>query len=276
MSFRMTSLATTTMNQLQQKLDTIGHNLANSNTAGYKERQAEFSDILSQQIDNLTPANQAGPRLTPDGIRQGIGSRLGAINNKLDMGSIQKSERELDNVLLQENHLFQVQAEHNGEEEVQYTRDGIFYLHPTGTGDNVMLVTKEGQPILGQNGPIEFSAQQVTKIQMDDDGSVLVQRNNQPEWETVGILALTEALLPRSLEAVGDNQFRVPDELNETDILQAVAPEGQLLENGAVEMSNVSIQDQMTEMINAQRSYQMNARTVTMGDEMQGLVNQLR
>src|SRR5699024_12635135 len=86
---------------------------------------------------------------------------------------------------------------------------------------------------------------------MDDDGSVLVQRNNQPEWETVGILALTEALLPRSLEAVGDNQFRVPDELNETDILQAVAPEGQLLENGAVEMSNVSIQDQMTEMINS-------------------------
>lgn len=237
MSFRMTSLATTTMNQLQQKLDTIGHNLANSNTAGYKERQAEFSDILSQQIDNLTPANQAGPRLTPDGIRQGIGSRLGAINNKLDMGSIQKSERELD---------------------------------------NVMLVTKEGQPILGQNGPIVFSAHQVTKIQMDDDGSVLVQRNNQPEWENVGILALTEAVLPRSLESVGDNQFRVPDELNETDILQAVAPEGQLLENGAVEMSNVSIQDQMTEMINAQRSYQMNARTVTMGDEMQGLVNQLR
>jgi len=54
MSFRMTSLATTTMNQLQQKLDTIGHNLANSNTAGYKERQAEFSDILSQQIDNIS------------------------------------------------------------------------------------------------------------------------------------------------------------------------------------------------------------------------------
>jgi len=192
------------------------------------------------------------------------------------MGSIQKSDRELDNVLLQENHLFQVQAENNGEEEVQYTRDGIFYLTPTGTGDNVMLVTKEGQPVLGQNGPIEFSANQVTKIQMDDDGSVLVQRNNQPEWEDVGTLALTEAVLPRSLEAVGDNQFRVPDELNEADILQAVAPEGQLLENGAVETSNVSIQDQMTEMINAQRLYQMNARTVTMGDEMQGLVNQLR
>ena len=276
MSFRMMSLATMTMNQLQKKLDTIGHNLANSNTAGYKERQAEFSDILSQQINNLTPAEQAGPRLTPDGIRQGMGARLGAINNKLDMGSIQKSDRELDNVLLQENHLFQVQAEHNGEEEVQYTRDGIFYLNSTGTGNNVMLVTKEGQPILGQNGPIEFSANQVTKIQIEDDGSVLVQRNNLPEWEIVGTLALTEAVLPRSLEAVGDNQFRVPDDVNEADILQVVAPEGQLLENEAVEMSNVSIQDQMTEMINAQRSYQMNARTVTMGDEMQGLVNQLR
>src|SRR5699024_3294116 len=116
----------------------------------------------------------------------------------------------------------------------------------------------------------------LTKIQIEDDGSVLVQRNNLPEWEIVGTLALTEAVLPRSLEAVGDNQFRVPDDVNEADILQVVAPEGQLLENEAVEMSNVSIQDQMTEMINAQRSYQMNARTVTMGDEMQGLVNQLR
>src|SRR5699024_1490090 len=104
MSFRMMSLATTTMNQLQEKLDTIGHNLANSNTTGYKERQVEYSDMLSQQINNVTPADQARPRLTPDGIRQGMGARLGAINNKLDMGSIQKSDRELDNVLLQENH----------------------------------------------------------------------------------------------------------------------------------------------------------------------------
>lgn len=273
----MTSLATTTMNQLQQKLDTVGHNLANSNTTGYKERQAEFSDILSQQLNNLTPRDQAGPRLTPDGIRQGIGARLGAINNKLDMGSIQKSDRELDNVLLQENHLFQVQAEHNGREEVQYTRDGVFYLNPTNAGDNMMLVNQEGSPILGQNGaPIEFSATGITKIQMDDDGSLLVQRNNQSNWENVGTVAITEAVLPRALEAVGDNQFRVPEELNENDVLQAVAAQEQLIENGAVEMSNVSMQDQMTEMINAQRSYQMNARTVTMSDQMQGLVNQLR
>src|SRR5699024_9309744 len=160
--------------------------------------------ILSQQINNLTPVEQAGPRLTPDGIRQGMGARLGAINNKLDMGSIQKSDRELDNVLLQENHLFQVQAEHKGEEAGQYTLDGYIYLNETGTGNNVMLVTKEGQPILGQNGPIEFSANQVTKIQIEDDGSVFVQRNNLPEWEIVGTLALTEAVLPRSLEAVGD------------------------------------------------------------------------
>src|SRR5699024_5248115 len=119
---------------------------------------------------------QAGPRLTPAGIRQGIGSKLGAINNKLDIGAIQKSDRELDNVLLGESHLFQVQAEHNGMEEVQYTRDGVFYLHPTGTGDNVMLVNKEGLSVLGEGGPIEFFADQVTQIQMDDNGDILIQR----------------------------------------------------------------------------------------------------
>lgn len=262
------------MNQLQQKMDTIAHNLANSNTTGYKERQSQFSNILSQQVNNLTPADQAGPRRTPDGIREGIGARLGAIHSNLNIGHIQQTDRELDSVLLNEWHYFQVQAEHNGQQEVQYTRDGSFYLQPVGDGADMMLVTKEGLPVLGINGVIQFSGDQVEHLQISENGDIIVQRAGQNE--VVGTLALVEAMLPRALEAVGENQFRVPQEFNLNDVLQGVPGGENLLQSGALEMSNVSIQDQMTELINAQRSYQMNARSVTMSDQMQGLVNQLR
>ncbi len=276
MSFRMSSLAAGTMNQLQQKMDMIAHNLANSNTVGYKERQTEFSDLLSQQINNLTPADQAGPRLTPDGLREGMGARLGAINSNLEMGSIQVTERELDNVLRNEKHLFQVQAEHNGQQEVQYTRDGSFYLQPVGNGDDMMLVTQDGLPVLGQNGTIQFSGADVEQIQMDEAGNLYVKRAGQVEDEIVGTLALSEATFPRALETVGDNLFRIGEEFANNNVMQAVQNDDRVIQNGAIEMSNVSMQDQMTDLINAQRSYQMNARSVTMSDQMQGLINQLR
>lgn len=275
MSFRMASLATSTMNQLQNQMDMIAHNLANSNTTGYKERQAQFSNILSQQINNLTPADQAGPRRTPDGIREGIGSRLGAIHVNTGIGAIQETNRELDVALLQENHFFQVQAEHNGQQEVQYTRDGSFYLQPIGNGQNMMLVTKDGLPVLGENGAaIQFSGNNVQQLHINENGNIIVQRAGQNE--VVGTLAISEAILPRSLEAVGDNQFRIPENVELNDVIQAAQAEANMLQSGALETANVNMQDQMTQLINAQRSYQMNARSVTMSDQMQGLISQLR
>src|SRR5699024_5713549 len=106
-----------TMNQLQQKLDLIGHNLANSETTGYKGKNAEFSSLLFQQINNLRdPANAEG-RLTPDGIRVGSGARLGAINTDFSAGPLQTTDRALDVALLEDNHLFQIQISEDGTEE---------------------------------------------------------------------------------------------------------------------------------------------------------------
>lgn len=274
MSFRIMTQATGMMNQLQQQMDVLAHNLANSDTAGYKERQVEFSELLSQHINNLTPAAQTGERITPDGIREGIGAKLGAINNNTQFGSIQETNRDLDSALLQEQHYFQVLVEENGQEEIQYTRDGSFYLQPVGNGTNMMLVTSDGYPVQGINGTIQFSTDQVEHLQITDNGDIIVQRAG--ENEVVGSLAIAEITMSRSLEAVGDNRFRVPEGLGEEQIVEAVVGEGNLVQSGALEQSNVSIQEQMTQLMNAQRAYQLNARSVTMSDQMQGLVNQLR
>src|SRR5690625_1993965 len=120
--------AAVTMNQLQQKLDVIGNNMANSQTTGYKSRQAEFSSLLSQQINNMSRDGGAN-RLTPDGVRVGSGARLGQVKNNLEMGSIKETDRALDVALYKKKHLFQIEVTVYGVTDGIFTRDGTFYFH---------------------------------------------------------------------------------------------------------------------------------------------------
>lgn len=269
--------AAVTMNQLQNKMDVIGNNMANSQTTGYKTRQADFSSLLFQQIDNMTdPANAQG-RLTPDGVRVGSGARLGSVNVDLTPGAIKETDRALDTALMEKNHLFEIQVTEDDVTETRYTRDGSFYLSPVNDGQDVMLTTKDGYPVLGENGPIVIS-EGFDDINIQPNGQMTVQRGNVTE--NAGNLAITEAIRPRLLESAGDNAFRLPD-LDElgfdfAEVMQPVAPNTDLLQSGALEQSNVDLAGQMTDMMTSQRSYQFNARTISTTDQMMGLVNQLR
>ncbi|WP_100009919.1 flagellar hook-basal body protein [Lentibacillus sediminis] len=268
--------AAVTMNQLQQKMDIIGNNMANSQTTGYKTRQADFASLLFQQIDNLTdPANAEG-RLTPDGIRVGSGARIAQTVIDLSPGTMRQTDRSLDVALPEENHLFQIQVTENGVQETRYTRDGAFYLNPVNNNQDVMLTTGEGYPIVGTNGPI-IIPEGFDAITVRENGQITVQRGELTE--VAGEIAVVEAVRPRILEAMGTNTFRLPDlealGLDQGEIIQE-AGGNNLLQSGVLETSNVDIGKQMTDLINAQRSYQFQARTISMGDQMMGLVNQLR
>ncbi|MEN2767322.1 flagellar hook-basal body protein [Ornithinibacillus xuwenensis] len=265
--------AAVTMNQLQQKMDLIGNNLANSQTTGYKTKQANFASLLFQQINNMTdPANAEG-RLTPDGVRVGSGAKLGSVNIDLSLGAIKETGRTLDVALLEANHLFQVAVTENNVTETRYTRDGSFYLSPL-ANNQVMLTTKNGDPVLGVNGQIVFE-DGFDEITVAENGQISVRRGNNTE--VVGQLDVVEAVRPRLLEATGNNNFRLPDlealGYNQGEIIQDVEAS---LRSGALENSNVDMAEQLTDLINVQRSYQFNARTISMGDQMMGLVNQLR
>lgn len=269
--------AAVTMNQLQNQLDIIGHNLANSQTTGYKSRQTEFSSLLFQQINNMTdPANAEG-RLTPDGVRIGSGSALGSINIDLTVGSQKTTDRALDTALIGDNFLYQIQVTDDGEQEIRYTRDGAFYLNPINNSEVLMLTTREGHPVLGMNGPIMIN-EGFENINIDPNGQVIVRRGNQTE--VAGQISVVEAIRPRLLEAVGENTFRLPDleqlNFNFDEIIQPTDLTGNVLKSRTLETSNVDMSQQMTDLIMAQRSYQFNARTISMSDQMQGLINQLR
>lgn len=269
--------AAVTMNQLQNKLDLIGNNLSNSQTTGYKSRQADFSSLLFQQINNLNDPKNAEGRSTPDGVRIGSGAKLASTNINLNLGAITETGRGLDTALLRKNDLFQIQVTENGVAETRYTRDGSFYLSPVNNNQAIMLTTADGNPVIGENGPIVIPAG-FDSISIDENGEIMVTRGNGTQ--TAGRISIVEAIKPRLLEATGNNAFRLPDMqtlgYNLNEIIQETSPNDTLVKSGALERSNVDMSKEMTDMILTQRSYQFNARTISMSDQMMGLVNQLR
>ncbi|GAA5415835.1 flagellar basal-body rod protein FlgG [Paraliobacillus ryukyuensis] len=274
---RMAVQAAVTMRELQNKLDVVGHNMANLDTTGYKSRSASFSSLLFQQINNLSDeeANAVG-RVTPDGIRLGSGAKVSQTKVDLSMGSLKQTGRGLDVALLEDNHLFQVDVTENGVTERRFTRDGALYLNPMENGQ-LMLTNSDGFPIIGEDGPIRL-AEGMEDISITDSGAIQVTRNGQTAIE--GQLDIVEAVRPQFLESAGKNQFRLPDitdaAYNEGDIIQDVAAGDIALKSGSLESSNVNLAGQMTSMLETQRAYQLNARTISMHDQMRGLVNQLR
>lgn len=276
MTIRMMGQASAAMKALQHRLDTIGHNLANSNTHGYKARKVEFQSLLKQNINNLSDPNNARGRITPNGIRVGTGAKVGTTNSNLALGAMQVTGRNLDTMLLHENHFYQIRVQQDGVDEIRYTRNGAFYVTPLGNGQ-VELVTSDGYPVYGVNGPIRFN-DHFDAIRINERGEVIVAYGTTDV--VAGRLAIVEIVRPRLLEAVGDNAFRLPDlaalGYNLDEIVRMAPGDVPLVKNQALETSNVSIQEEMTDMIITQRAYQLNARAITTADQMQGLINQLR
>lgn len=266
--------ASVTMGQLQQKLDTVAHNMANSNTNGFKKRNAQFSDLLFQQVNNKLNSSNEGMRLTFGGIRVGSGAKVGATAISMERGSIKTTDRSLDLALLRPELFFQVQAKDtNGRTVTEYTRDGAFYLKPGNRNGEHSLVTSDGKPLLGAGGPITIPSD-YKEISIGQNGNISVTLRNGRTINR-GAIALVDAVHPQLLTAVGHN-FRIPAGVNADQVIRNANPVNGMVQQGALEMSNVDVGDEMTEIMNTQRSYQFNARTITMADQMMGLVNGIR
>lgn len=270
---RSSMQAAVTMGQLQKKLDVIGHNMSNTDTPGYKSRQADFSSLLFQQMDNLDEVPPANRR-TPNGIRIGSGAYLASTDLNMTTGSLKGTGRALDVAIRQDNHMFQIQTTQNGETQTMYTRDGAFSFSANNDG-TVSLVTSNGNPVLGQNGPIRLN-DNFDSFTIREDGTIMVERNGTNQQEAQ--LAMVEATRPRFLEAVGNNLLAIPDgaEVNAGGIIAEVAPGAVSVKQGSLETSNVDLSKEMTDMMTTQRAYQFNSQSISIGDQMLGLVNQLR
>ncbi|MFF2092584.1 flagellar hook-basal body protein [Paenibacillus sp. NPDC058174] len=267
--------AMVSMNGLQKKLDVMADNVANVNTVGYKRKEATFQDLLNTVYDQPEKFQQEG-RLTPLGFSQGWGSRLSVIQPNLEQGPITDTGNIAD-LAIQGNAMFEVIVDGAGNRA--YTRNGAFQLTVNGNGDTI-LATAEGYPVVanvaGREGPIVIP--DGYKLRVNPDGSL---QGVKEDGTAIGLgtLKIMQPSRPAALTQVADNLFAVAGNINVDDVLQRITPNadnGVAVLQGALEQSNVNLTDELTELINVQRAYQLAARAITSSDTMMGLANSLR
>jgi flagellar basal-body rod protein FlgG len=264
--------ATNTMTQLQKQLDNISHNIANINTTGFKRRETNFQELLVQQFNNQPIDRNEIGRLTPNGIRQGVGAKVSHTSLQLAQGSITTTERALDVALLKENQFFEVEVDG----QTRFTRDGSFSLSVLPDGA-LQLVTSEGFPVLSETGPIIFN-EGYNGFTISDNGQLNVQYPNGTS--DVFNLSVVEIKRPQLLQSAGNNVYSLPNlqdlNLGQADVFAAIERNDISAMQGALEQSNVELQKEMTDLINTQRSYQFNAKSISIADQMMGLINGIR
>lgn len=251
------------MKNFQQKLDVISNNIANVNTQGFKKGRPTFQDMMSQQTGSAAAAE--GNRGGVNAQQIGIGSEMGSIDTVDTQGSLQNTGRELD-LAISGSGYFRLQ--NPTEEGESYTRAGNFYLD-----DNGDMVNAEGLYVLNTDGGTINIDQEARSFSIDDVGNVnIVDENNVTE--TVAQIGMATFANPGGLEKSGGNVYR--PSLNSGDANNIVPGEngaGEIVA-GALEMSNVDLSEEFTEMITAQRGFQANTRGITTADEvLQELLN---
>lgn len=268
--------AVNTMNQLQNNLDIIGNNLSNIGTHGYQSNQASFQEMLYQQFNN--DKADTAQRQSPEGIRYGVGAMLGQTQMNWKVGTLQQTGRNLDFALTQPKNYFNVLVQGPDGPETVYTRQGNFYLSP-GQGNQTALVDGEGNAVADRAGnAITFNGS-VNSFELKTDGTVVAK--SADGTEQTAELAVTLIERPNLMTRLSSTHFTLPanlDELNvtEADILTEITGPDVGIQQGALEGSNVDYQKEMTDLINVQRAYQFNSRTVSIADQMLGLVNNIR
>ncbi len=275
--------ATNTLSQLQKQMDIISHNLANIDTAGYKRREASFTDLLVQEfrnqpIDRLEPQN----RMTPFYIRQGTGARLGQVQMNLAQGSLKSTGRDLDTAFTAEGQFYRVMVPNEkGGTDMRLTRNGALYLSPVSENET-MLVNSDGHAILNESGQPITIAGNVKTIKINETGQFTAEFYNGTT-QTVNLsVVLVEK--PQFLEQKGGNLLGLPDNLadlgvtEEQILTQLTGPQRNRIsvQQGSLEQSNVDMSKEMTDLINVQRGYQFHAKSITLADQMLGLVNGIR
>ena len=252
---RSLDIAATGMQAQQTHVDVISQNLSNMTTTGYKRQRPEFQDLLYQNYRRVgSNANDVGT-IVPTGIQLGLGVKTAAVYRNTEQGTIQQTDNALD-LALQGRGYYQIELS-NG--DIAYTRDGTFQVSPEGE-----IVTADGNRLL----PGLVIPEDAVSVSINGSGQVEVKLQGQIQPQLVGQLELANFINEPGLEAIGNNMFLetpasgdpvlgVPGEDNFATILQ-----------GFLENSNVNPVTEITNLIVAQRAYEMNSKVITSSDEM--------
>lgn len=245
----------------QSNIDNVAHNLSNVNTTGFKRSRMEFEDLVYQQIKTAgTPTSTSAE--APTGLEVGLGTRPVATVRDFSTGNLRSTSNPLD-VAIEGRGFLQVSLPDGG---IGYTRAGS--LHLSGEG---LLVTNDGYPI----EPQITIPPNALSVSISKDGIVSVTLSGQSAAQQVGTLELASFQNPAGLAGIGANLFTVTTASGEPTTGVPGTDGMGTLAQGFLEESNVSVVEEMVNMILGQRAYEANSRVVKAADEMLAQVNNM-
>ncbi len=257
---RALAIAATGMNAQQTNVEVIANNIANINTTGFKRARAEFTDLLYQVERQQGVPNRGGQGVVPEGAQLGLGTRLAAIRNLHIQGTLNQTGNKLDLALNGEGW-FQVTGPGG---DTLYTRDGAF-----NTNDQGQLVTLDGFLV----DPQITIPQNTTEVTVNDSGEVFATVGGQATPQSVGQLTLATFANNAGLAAQGGNLFRESAASGPPTAGVPGDPGYATVQQGYLEDSNVDPVKEISELISAQRAYEMNSKIMTAADEMSSVIS---
>jgi flagellar basal-body rod protein FlgG len=260
---RSLNIASTGMLAQQTNVEVISNNIANMSTTGYKRRRAEFQDLIYQNMRRAGSQSSDQGTVLPSGAQVGLGVRTAAIYRIAEQGNLTQTENRFD-LAIRGNGYFPVTLPSG---ETGYTRAGAFGLSPDGT-----IVTADGFPV-GPGITIPAAARDVT---INAAGEVLAKLDGREQPQNVGQIQVAIFANEGGLEAIGDNLFLGTPASGQAQLgAPGAAGFGQMLQ-GFLETSNVNVVQEITNLITAQRAYEMNSKVITASDEMLSTLTRMR
>jgi flagellar basal-body rod protein FlgG len=260
---RSLDIAATGMLAQQLNVEVISNNIANLNTTAFKRQRAEFQDLLYQSERRVGSNSSDTGTIVPVGVQIGSGVKAAAVYRLSTQGSLTNTNNPLD-LAIQGKGYFQIQMPDG---TTAYTRDGSLQLSPTGE-----LVTADGYVV---EPGITLPAN-TTAVTINANGQVLAQVAGAVAPQTVGQLQLASFPNEAGLQATGGNYLQETPASGTAVTGNPGATAFGTIQQGYLETSNVNIVSEITNLITAQRAYEMNSKVIQTSNDMESTLSQIR
>lgn len=260
---RALSIAATGMDAQQTRVEVISNNLANMNTTAYSARRAEFTDLHYQVSRAAGATTSSTGSVAPEGVQLGMGVRTAAISMDMTQGSLKETGNDLD-LAIEGKGMFEVRLPSGTS---AYTRDGAFKRTAEG-----LMVNADGYPLAGDI-TIPEDARSVT---INAQGEVYAYFDGNAAGQLIGTVNLVSFSNEKGLEAMGGNLYRETAASGPPIVGQAGLNGLGTVRQGYLEESNVDVVQQIAELIEAQRGYELNSKVISAADQMMGATTQIR
>lgn len=261
---RSLDIAVTGMSAMNSKIEVTSNNIANMSTTGYSKRIANFQSLIYQTERSAGVAASAdGEGTVPTGVQVGLGVELQSIGRSLEQGTLAQTGNAFD-LAINGRGYFAVALPNA---EVGYTRAGNFTLNSEG-----VIVTQDGYPVW----PEITVPEDASKVSVNSSGQVYAHFDNDTEPQEIGQFDLFTFINEGGMDAVGNTTFK--------ETLASGAPQQGfpgdenfgVIKQGYIENSNVDVVKEITDLITAQRAYEMNSKVIQASDEMMATTSNLR